>query len=410
MATAQVELPPKLIPVFAPPRGSVRYRGAYGGRGSAKSFNFAKMAAVFGYAEPLRILCTRDMQVSIKESFHAELKNAIASEPWLASFYDVGVDYIRGANGTEFLFKGLRHNMSNIKSMAQIDICIVEEAEDVAESSWVDLEPTIRAEKSEIWPIWNPKKENSPVDVRFRKNQAARAIIVEMNHRDNPWFPDELRELMERDRKMFDPGKFNHIWEGAYLKLSEVSVFKNWKIEEFEAEDSDILRFGGDWGYSVDPSVLVRCFVRGHRLYVEHEAYMVGCEIVDLPALFATVPDSNKWIITADSARPETISHLRRHGYPKIVPALKGAKSLEEGVAFMQSFEIVVHPRCIHSIQELTDYSFKTDKDTGQVLPVFEDKDNHVIDSIRYALEALRRAKKPKEKQIARRPAGLGWG
>ena len=87
----------------------MRFRGAYGGRGSAKSFSFAKMAAIWGYAEPLRILCTRDIQDSIKESFHAELKNAIASEQWLEAAYDVGIDYLRGKNGTEFIFKGLRH-------------------------------------------------------------------------------------------------------------------------------------------------------------------------------------------------------------------------------------------------------------------------------------------------------------
>lgn len=137
--------------MFSHPRGSLRYRGAHGGRMSAKSASFAKMASVFGYAEPLRILCTRDIQDSIKESFHAELKNAIASEPWLAAAYDVGENYIRGKNGTEFIFKGLRHNIGSIKSMAQIDICIIEEAEDVAEHSYIALEPTIRAPKSEIW-------------------------------------------------------------------------------------------------------------------------------------------------------------------------------------------------------------------------------------------------------------------
>lgn len=150
MTQVDVKLPPKLVPVFAPPRGELRYRGAYGGRGSAKSFSFAKMAAIYGYMEPLRILCTRDIQDSIKESFHAELKNAIASEPWLAAAYDVGVDYLRGHNGTEFIFKGLRHNISSIKSTAQIDLCIVEEAEDVPQYSWDDLEPTIRTPKSEI--------------------------------------------------------------------------------------------------------------------------------------------------------------------------------------------------------------------------------------------------------------------
>ena len=100
MTTARISLPAKLVPVFAQPRGAVQYRGAHGGRGSAKSFTFAKMAAIWGYAEPLRVLATREFQASIKESFHAELKAAIASEPWLEAHYDIGFDYLRGQNGS----------------------------------------------------------------------------------------------------------------------------------------------------------------------------------------------------------------------------------------------------------------------------------------------------------------------
>ena len=120
--TARIKLPPKLVPLFAPRRGELRYRCAYGGRGSGKSFSFAKMAAIWGYAEPLRILCTRELQVSIKESMFAEIRNAILSEPWLSRAYDIGENFIRGNNGTEFIFRGLRHNMEAIKSMAQIDL------------------------------------------------------------------------------------------------------------------------------------------------------------------------------------------------------------------------------------------------------------------------------------------------
>src|SRR5690606_38589763 len=112
---AQVILPEKLVPVFTPPRGEVQYRGAYGGRGSGKSFNFAKMAAVWGYSEPLRVLATREYQGSIRESFYAELKSAILSEPWLADEYIIGSDSIRGRKGTEFIFMGLRRSINSIR-------------------------------------------------------------------------------------------------------------------------------------------------------------------------------------------------------------------------------------------------------------------------------------------------------
>lgn len=406
---AQVQLPPKLVPVFAHPRGELRYRGAYGGRGSAKSFSFAKMAAIWGYAEPLRILCTRDIQDSIKESFHAELKNAIASEPWLAAAYDVGIDYLRGKNGTEFIFKGLRHNITSIKSMAQIDLCIIEEAEDVPEHAWESLEPTIRAPRSEIWLIWNRKSVGSPVDNRFIKNEPPRSAIVELNYRDNPWFPLELEEQRVHAQKTIDAGRYAWIWEGKYLQDCEARVFRNWKVEEFDTPDDAIHRLGADWGFSIDPTVLIRCHIIGRKLYVDYEAYEIGCDIVRTPELFMSVPESEKWPLTADSARPETISHLRKNGFPKILSAVKGARSLEEGIEWLQTFEIIVHPRCTHTIDELTEYSYKVDPDTRRVLPVLSDKNNHLIDALRYACEGIRRAKTIKPVQESRPIQHSGW-
>ena len=178
MGKAQVMLPDALHPVFAQPRSALRYRGAFGGRGSGKSFNFAMMAVLWGYREKLRILATRELQFSIKESFYAELKRAIDSQPFLVAHYTFTQHGIRGKNGTEFLFRGLRHNMSSIKSMANIDLCIVEEAEDIPEQSWIELEPTIRAVGSEIWVIWNPRVKGSPVDIRLRQNPPPRSMVV----------------------------------------------------------------------------------------------------------------------------------------------------------------------------------------------------------------------------------------
>lgn len=397
---ATIEVPPKLVKVFKPARGELRYRGSYGGRGSAKSFTFAKMAAIWGYAEKLRILCAREIQNSIKESFHAELKNAISSEPWLEDAYDVGIDYIRGKNGTEFLFKGLRHNMMSIKSLAGIDLCIIEEAEEIPEQSWQVLEPTIRKENSEIWVIWNPKMRGSPTDERFRQNTPPRSMFEEMNWRDNPWFTDELEEQRKHAQKIMDSATYAHIWEGAYLERSDSQVFKNWRVEDFKTPLDATFRFGADWGFSVDPTVLIRAFIIGRKLYIDYEAYSVGCEIMDTPDLFMTVPESEQWPIIADSARPETIRHMQRNGFPKIMAAIKGAKSIEDGIEWLKTFEIIVHPRCENVIKELTCYSYKIDKLTGDVLPVLEDKENHCIDALRYACEGARRAKKQTGKPL----------
>ena len=245
-----------------------------------------------------------------------------------------------------------------------------------------------------MWFSWNPNLATDPIDVLLRGEKLPPgAVVVKANYRDNPWLPDELKAEIEYDQRR-DPDKFAHIWLGEYQRNSEARVFRNWRIEEFDRPRGTIHRLGADWGFSVDPSVLVRCSIDDRLLYVDYEAYMVGCEIVNLPELFMSVPEAEKWIITADSARPETIAHMQKHGFPKIVGAVKGAKSLEEGVEFLKSFDIVVHPRCTHLIDELTMYSYKTDPLTGNVLPILNDKDNHVIDSLRYACEGARRAGK----------------
>lgn len=393
MTTARIELPPKLVSVFTPPRGDVRYRGAYGGRGSGKSFTFAKMAAVFGYAEPLRVLATRELQVSIKESFHAELKNAIESEDWLADHYEVGESYIRGKNGTEFIFKGLRHNISSIKSMAQIDLCIIEEAEDVPEHSWRDLLPTIRAPKSEVWCIWNPRMDGSPVDKRFRKDPPDNAVMAELQWQDNPWFPDVLDQERRNDQERMDPSTYAHIWEGAYLEASDAQVFAGKvRVAGFEADAAwDGPYHGLDFGFAQDPTAAVRCWIHDDRLWIDQECGKVGLEL-DHTAKFILhhIPTFETYASRADSARPESISYLKRHGLPRIDGVKKWAGSVEDGIKHLRSYrEIVIHPRCKETIRETRLYSYKVDKNTGDILPKVIDANNHYIDALRYAIQPL---------------------
>lgn len=391
MTIAKIKLPPKLIQVFNKPLGHYRYRGAYGGRGSGKSFNFATMAATFGYMKPLRILCTREFQVSIKQSFHAEIKSAIASHEWLYDSYDVGIDYIKGANGTEFIFQGLRR--TNIKSLSQVDICIVEEAEDVPEEAWVDLEPTIRAKNSEIWPIWNPRADGSPVDKRFIKNAPARSAIVQMNYSDNPWFPPVLEEQRLRDREIMDDARYAHVWDGAYLQNSDSQVFNGrFIVQEFEPDNTfSGPYFGLDFGFSQDPTAAVKEWIKDNVLYIEHEAGKVGLELDETSQFMKDrVPDIERHEIQADSARPESISYLKRHGLPRIVGVDKGPGSVEDGIEHIKSYsKVVIHPRCVETLKEFRLYSFKIDKQSGQIMADVVDAYNHYIDAIRYALRPI---------------------
>jgi phage terminase large subunit len=369
-----------------------RYKAIYGGRGASKSRSVATALVLMGAQKPLRILCVREIQKSIRDSVKRLLDDEI-DRCGLRAFYTSTDTEIRGANGTLFLFAGLRLNVASIKSLEGIDICWNEEASTTSRTSLDTLIPTIRKAGSELWFTWNPDLETDPIDAMFRSDACPPdALVLKVNHDDNPWFPDVLRKEMEWD-KARDTDKYLHIWQGEYRRNSEARVFRNWVVEEFEAPAGAHFRLGADFGFSIDPSVLLRCYADGKRLYVDYEAYMVGCEIDAMPALFMSVPDAERWVITADSARPETISYLRNHGFPKIVSAVKGARSVEEGVEFLKSMDIVVHPRCTHLIDELMHYSYKLDPLTGAVMPILADKDNHCIDALRYANEGARRVK-----------------
>lgn len=399
MTEATIRLPPKLVPVFAPERGAFQYRNLHGGRGSGKSFNAAKMAAVWGYAEPLRILCTREFQASISESFHAELKAAIASEPWLEAHYDVGVDYLKGANGTQFIFRGLRRNSQSVKSLAKIDLTIVEEAEDVPETSWLALEATVfRQPKSELWALWNPRLEGSPVDQRFRKNPPANAITVEVNHFDNPFFPPGLEKLRRREQERLDPATYHHVWEGGYLVNSDAQVLAGkWRSAVFEPSPNwDGPYQGGDFGYAQDPTAAVRCYIHGDTLYVSHEAGGRAIELDDIgKKVCDAIPGFEIYVSRWDSASPGSISIITRNGLPRATAAPKWQGSVDDGIRFLRSFrEIVIHPRCKATINEARLYSYKVDRLTGDVLPVLVDANNHYIDALRYAVSPMIKGKR----------------
>jgi phage terminase large subunit len=227
MTTQRIELPPKLLPVFT---GEAMYRGAYGGRGSAKTRSFAKMAAVKGLQfaranQPGVVVCGREFMNSLDESSMAEVKAAIASEPWLAAAYDVGERYIRTKDRRiEFAFIGLRHNLDSIKSKARIRLLWVDEAEPVSETAWAKAIPTVREEGAEIWVTWNPERKKSATHKRFRIDPPAGAKIVSMNWRDNPWFPAILNKTRLED-KAKRPEQYDHVWEGDFVSVVEGAYY-----------------------------------------------------------------------------------------------------------------------------------------------------------------------------------------
>lgn len=400
--TLQIKTPEWALPLLNP----ARYKGAHGGRGSGKSHFFAElMIEAHIINQNTNSVCVREIQKSLNQSVKRLLENKI-EELNAGAYFEVQEAQIKSKKGNgRIIFQGMQnHTADSIKSLEGYDRAWVEEAQSLSQTSLDLLRPTIRKPGSELWFSWNPRSNTDPVDSLLRgKTPPPGAHVVQVNYLDNPWLPDVLRQEMEYDKRR-DPDKYAHIWLGEYQRNSEARVFKNWRIEEFDAPRDAVHRLGADWGFAVDPTVLVRCHIIGRTLYIDYEAYRIGCEILDTPDLFMTVPESEKWPLVADSARPETISHMMKHGFPKIMPAVKGPRSVEEGIEWLKSYDIVVHPRCTHTIDELTLYSYKTDPATGAILPVLEDKKNHVIDALRYACEGVRRASKldkPKPKPIA---------
>jgi phage terminase large subunit len=386
---ASVDIP--LIPALEPLLHPFRYKGLYGGRGGAKSHGFGDLLIDDCITHRgLRAVCIREYQVSLEQSVKRLLEDKINTYGLNHEFL-VRDAHIETPGDGIIIFQGMQsHNAESIKSLEGYDRAWVEEAQNLSQRSLDLLRPTIREPGSELWFSWNPLDPKDPVDKFLRSvPPPPDSIVIRTTYRDNPFFPEVLRREMEWDRGR-DIDKYTHIWEGGYAARSEARVFKNFVVREFETPSDATLLFGGDWGFSVDPSVLVRLWTKGRKLYIDHEAYRIGVEIDHLPSFFDTVPGSREWPIRADSARPETISYLQRHGFPRITPAIKGANSVKEGVIFLQGFDVIIHPRCIHTVDEFTDYAYKVDKKTQIVTPFLEDKKNHVIDSVRYAIEELR--------------------
>lgn len=209
--TLQVEVPRKLKPLLLPKR----YKGAYGGRGGAKSHFFAEQVILQCYKRTCRVVCIREVQNSIKDSVRQLLIDKI-HKLGLEQYFDILETEIRGANGSFIVFKGMQsYNADNIKSLEAFDIAWVEEAQTLSQHSLDLLRPTLRKEGSELWFSWNPRYKTDPVDKFFRKNPPPDAIAVSINWMDNPWFTEVLKKELEHDF-WIDPDKAEHIWNGAY--------------------------------------------------------------------------------------------------------------------------------------------------------------------------------------------------
>lgn len=413
---ARIEELPRLTRNFAKP---ARTRVFKGGRGSGKTRGLAKRSAIRIYQlAELGVqgvfLASREHLNSLDESSMEEIKAAIGSEPWLADYFDIGEKYIRTKNRRiSYAFAGLRHNLDSIKSKARIIGNWTDEAESVSEAAWRKLVNTLREEGdgwfAENWISYNPESPESATHKRFVANPAPDCVVTTVNWSHNPWFPSLLNAARLEDQRL-RPETYEHVWEGEFLTLTEAQIFAGkCVVQDFEpGEDWDGPYEGLDFGFAQDPTAALRCYIHAGRLWIRYEAGRAKLELDDTAEYVGErIPGFGAGTVRADSARPESISYLRRNGIPGIVPVEKWPGSVEDGVEFIKSFEgVVIHTDCPQTAREFRLYSYKVDRLTGDILPIIVDANNHFIDAIRYALAPMIRRR---DAPVAR-AASFSWG
>ncbi len=385
-----------------------RYKVLYGGRGSAKSWSIARALVVKASSSCRRVLCARELQGSLDESVKALIELQIKMLG-LKHKYKIRDTYIENiVTGSEFLFEGLRYNTDGIKSMEGLDDAWVEEAQKVSHNSWEVLIPTMRKLGSEIYISFNPADATDPTYKRFVLNPPPNCKSVLCNYWDNPHFKktelDQERAFLQRT----DPDAYANVWLGKTRTKSAAQVLNGkWRVglkkdfEEIEMLIGNYPYYGADWGFSTDATTLVRCRLVGATLYITHEVYRNHLELNDTAEAFLHVPGAGDHTIRGDSSRPETIAYLQRGQEPTAkkpqgVPPLqiegveKPKGSVEDGIAFLRGLdEIVIHPDCIHTIEEARLWSYEVDKLTGDVQPEVKDGNDHIWDAVRYALRPV---------------------
>lgn len=373
--------------------GDERYKVVYGGRGKGATWQIARMLLFKSYQVPSRVLCTREYQNSINESVYHTLISQI--DLLKLGGFKVLKNEIIHANGSQFIFKGLKHNIDSIKSIEGVSDCWVAEADKVPQDSWDKLIPTIRKTGSKFWIDFNTDSITDPVYRMFVENERKDVALLFQTYKDNKYFPQPLKEEMEYC-KQYDYDKYLWIWEGAPRSFSDSCIFKGkYRVDDFETPADAEFFHGVDWGFSQDPTAAVRAFIKDNILYIDMEAGGIGVDIDKTPELLSNIPTLHNWKSIADSARPETISYMKKHGFPNMKGARKGKGSIEDGIEKIKGFkEIVIHSRCKEVINEFKCYRYKTNGLTGDIMPIAEDKNNHYIDALRYSLEDYNRKRK----------------
>ena len=418
-AIANAQFPIKLQGLFK----KSRYKVLYGGRGGAKSWGIARALLIKGAKDPIRILCAREFQTSIKDSVHKLLCDQIESLG-LLSFYEITQTSIRGRNGTEFSFVGLKNNVSNIKSYEGVDICWVEEAQTTSRLSWNILIPTIRKEGSEIWISFNPELETDETYKRFVANPPQDCITMKVNWYDNPWFPDTLR--IEKDAlKARDEQAYNQVWEGLCRQTVDGAIFaremqqaeKDGRITRVPYDATKPVHAVFDLGWSDNTAIWFLQFVGMEtRLirYIEDSQKTISYYLATMQTygyVYDTIwlpHDAENKTLAASGRSIDDI--VRAGGFKtKIMPRVPVLDSINAART--------IFPTCYFDREHTADglaclrhYRYEVDPETGQFSRnPLHDHYSHGADAFRYIALMIKEPPKPKKSsQIAMASSWMG--
>ena len=416
-AIARAEFPVKLEGLFK----KSRYKVLYGGRGGAKSWGIARALLIKGAKDPIRILCAREFQTSIKDSVHKLLCDQIESLG-LLSFYEITQTSIRGRNGTEFSFVGLKNNVSNIKSYEGVDICWVEEAQTTSRLSWNILIPTIRKQGSEIWISFNPELETDETYQRFVAVPPADCITMKVNWSDNPWFPDTLK--LEKDAlKLRDEEAYNQVWEGLCRQTVDGAIFakemqqaeKDGRLCRVPYDATKPVHAVFDLGWSDSTAIWFLQFVGMEtRLirYIEDSQKTISYYLATMQT-YGYVYDK---IWLPHDAENKTLAAAGR-SIDDIVRAAGYKTEIMPRVPILDSINAArtIFPNCYFDREHTADglaclrhYRYEVDPDTGQFSRnPLHDHYSHGADAFRYI--ALMIKEPPKRKKSSQIAMASGW-
>lgn len=414
---ARIEFPAKLQCLFEPGR----YKVLYGGRGGAKSWGVARALLALGSAKPLRILCAREIQKSITDSVHRLLADQVASMG-LAGFYEVQQTTIKGANGTQFIFAGLRHNINNIKSLEGADIVWVEEAQTVSKASWEKLIPTVRKPGSQIIVTFNPELDTDETYVRFVKNAPPGATVVKVDWRDNPWFPPEL-DAERLHLKATDPDAYLNIYDGHCRVTLDGAIYAKEIREATEAgritkvpyERSKPVHTFWDLGRADKTSIWFAQIV-GFEFrvidYYENSGQALAHYLKELQTRAYVYGDN--WLPHDANnellASERTIAQqMRGAGFVvRITPKTKVSDGINAARGLFPNLYFDAD-NCADGLNHMRRYRYDVDPETGQFSkePLHDDA-SHAADAFRYLAVALRDKKASRMPVNPRRPVAQG--